>query len=394
MKIETKIVVGDRIDKRDPARAIVPPIYLSAVYSFEKAEHGAELFAGERDGYIYTRLGNPTVEEFEKKMAMLEGAECGLGFASGMAAISSTILAFCGAGDNVIVSEPIYGGTFALLNKVIPRLGIEVRWAKTSDFANDIEAKGLIDERTKLFLTETPANPTLDLVDLKETAQLAHKHGIPVAVDTTFASFYLQRPIELGVDVVVYSTTKYIGGHSDAVGGVVLSSAEHMRQIKKNTVVDLGGTMSPFSAFIFLRGLQTLAVRIDRMQENAIKIARWLESRPEVERVYYPFLESHPQFELAKRQMSGGSGIITFILKDGRDAGRKFLDKLELLIVAVSLGAVTTLIEHPGSMTHSAYSAENLKKAGIDEGLIRLSVGIENVDDIIEDLERGFEALK
>ncbi len=394
MKLETKIVVGDRVDIRDCHRAVVPPVYLSAVYSFENSQHGADLFNKNKEGYIYTRIANPTVDELEKKMAMLEGGEAGCGFASGMSAISSTILAFCGSGDNVIVSEPIYGGTFSLLNKVIPRFGIEVRWAKANDFAGDIERRGLIDERTKLFLTESPANPTLEIIDMKATSDFAHKHGIPVAIDTTFASFYVQQPLQHGIDVVIYSTTKYIGGHSDAVGGIVVTSKEYMKKIKNDTVVDIGGTMSPFNAFLFLRGLQTIAVRIDRMQENALKIAKWLETRPEVAKVYYPFLESHPQYELAKRQMSSGSGMITFILKDGREAGRKMLDNLELLIIAVSLGAVTTLIEHPASMTHSSYSTEDLAKAGIDEGLIRLSVGIENVDDIIADLEKGFNALK
>jgi len=393
MRIETKIVSGKRNDKEDKTRAIVPPVYLSAVYSFERAQDGADLFTGEKEGYIYTRLDNPTRQVLEEKMALLEGGEAACTFSSGMAAIATTILGLCDAGDNIIASEPIYGGTFALLDKLLPKWGIEVRWAKAKNFANQIREEGLIDDKTRLLLTETPANPTLDIVDLAETARLGKEHNIPTAVDTTFASCYVQKPIELGIDIVIYSTTKYIGGHSDAVGGVIVTSKELNDRIKYETVVDLGGTMSPFNAFLFQRGLQTLAVRMDRQQENALEIAKWLETRDEVSQVYYPFLESHPQYELAKRQMRGGSGMLTFILKDGREAGKRFLDALEICIVAVSLGAVTTLIEHPASMTHSTYSPEDLAKAGIDEGLIRISVGIENVDDLIEDLEKGFAAI-
>jgi len=391
--IGTKIVVGKGLPSDSKTKALVPPVYLSAVYTFENAQHGAELFSGEKDGYIYTRLKNPTRRFLEEKMAFLEDGEAACTFSSGMAAISSTILALCDSGDNLIASEPIYGGTFALLNNLLPRWGIEVRWAKAANFANQIREEGLIDEHTKLLLTESPANPTLDLVDLAETAKLGGEHSIPTAVDTTFATFYVQKPIELGIDIVVYSTTKYIGGHSDAVGGIVVTSRELNEKINNKTVVDLGSTMSPFNAFLFQRGLQTLAVRMDRHQENATAVAKHLEGKSEVSRVYYPYLESHPQFELAKKQMSGGSGLVTFILKDGKEAGIKFLNALELCNVAVSLGAVTTLIEHPASMTHSTYTAEELAKAGIDEGLIRMSVGIENVADIIEDLEKGFAAI-
>ncbi len=393
MRIDTKVVVGKGREYDKQTMAIVPPLYFSAVYAFESAEHGAKLFEGEQEGYIYTRLGNPTLRELEEKMAFLEGGEAAAAMASGMAAISTTILALCNSGDNIIVSSPIYGGTFALLERLLPKWGIEVRWAKASDFPNEIRRKGLVDQNTKLILTETPANPTLDIVDLEETAKLGKEYGIPTAVDTTFATFYFQRPLELGIDIVIYSATKYIGGHSDAVGGIVISSKELIQKIKDETAADLGGVMSPMNAFLFLRGLQTLAVRMEKHQANAIAVARYLEGKEQVERVYYPFLESHPQYDLARRQMSGGSGMVTFILKGGREAGRKFLNALRLCTVAVSLGAVCTLIEHPASMTHSTYTDEELAEAGIDQGLIRISVGIENPDDIIEDLERGFAAI-
>ncbi|MBN2542167.1 PLP-dependent transferase [bacterium] len=393
MHIGTKVVVGKGLPADDRTRALVPPIYLAAVYTFETAQDGADLFLGKKEGYVYTRLQNPTLKFLEEKIAFLEGGEAAATFGSGMAAISTTILALCNSGDNIIVSEPIYGGTFALLGNLLPRWGIEVRWAKAKDFPNDIKNKNLIDEHTKLFLTETPANPTIDIVDLEATAKFAHEHGIPVAVDTTFATFYVQRPIELGVDIVIYSATKYIGGHSDAVGGMVVSSKKLMEQIKDKTCVDLGGIMAPQTAYLFLRGIQTLVVRMDRQQENALEVARYLETKNEVSVVYYPWLESHPQYELAKKQMKGGSGMLAFILKDGKEAGKRFLDALNLCQVAVSLGAVNTLIEHPASMTHSTYSEEDLAKAGIDSGLIRMSIGIENIDDIFADLENGFKAI-
>ncbi|MBN1755760.1 PLP-dependent transferase [bacterium] len=394
MRIGTKVVMGKELPACKETRALAPPVYLAAVYTFENAQHGADLFSGEKEGYVYTRLQNPTLKYLEEKMAFLEGGEAACAFASGMAAISTTILALCDSGDNLIVSEPIYGGTFALLDKILPRWNIEVRWAKAADFVNDIKNNGLVDEHTKLILTESPANPTLDIVDLKTTAEFAHQYNIPVAVDTTFATFYMQRPIELGVDIVIYSTTKYIGGHSDSVGGMVVSSEALIEKIKYKTCVDLGGIMAPMTAYLFLRGLQTLVVRMDRHVENARKVAQYLEGKAEVQQVFYPGSKSHPQYELAQKQMRGPSAMMAFILKGGREAGKKFLDAMQLCQVAVSLGAVTTLIEHPASMTHSTYSAEDLAKAGIEAGLIRISVGIEDINDILEDLERGFAAIR
>lgn len=389
MKIATKVVHGKGITVDPASRAIVTPIHMAAVFSFNSAEHGARLFSGEEEGYIYTRLGNPTLKILEEKMALLEGGEKAASFASGMAAISTTILALCNSGDNIIVSSPIYGGTFALLSNLIPKWGIDIRWAKTTTFAKEIEERHLIDDKTKLVLIETPANPTLDLVDLEAIAKLASKYNIPTAVDSTFATFYFQKPLELGIDIVIYSATKFIGGHSDAIGGIVISNKQLIEKIKDNTLVDMGGVMSPFNAFLFLRGLKTIAVRMQKHEENAKQLARYLEEHPMIEKVYYPFLESHPQFKLAKKQMSGGSGLIAFIIKGGREKGKKFLNSLKLMVVAVSLGSVNTLIEHPASMTHSTYSPEELKKVGIPEGIIRISVGIEDIEDLIEDVDQA-----
>ncbi|TET21740.1 MAG: aminotransferase class I/II-fold pyridoxal phosphate-dependent enzyme [Candidatus Cloacimonadota bacterium] len=389
MKVETKVVHGKGITVDSASRAIAPAIQTAAVFSFKCAEHGARLFAGEEEGYIYTRLGNPTLRLLEEKMAFLEGGESAAAFASGMAAISTTILALCDAGDNIIASSPIYGGTFALLSKLLPRWGIEIRWAQATKFVQQIEKNKLIDERTKLFLIETPANPTLDLVDLAEAANMAKTYNIPTAVDQTFATFYFQKCLDFGIDIAIYSTTKFIGGHSDAIGGITISTRDLMRKIKDETLIDLGGVMSPFNAFLFLRGLKTLAVRMDRHNCNAMKIAQYLEEHPRIENVFYPYLESNPQYALAKKQMSGGSGLLSFNIKGGKEKGKTFLDNLNLLCIAVSLGSVNTLIEHPASMTHSTYSAEELKEAGIPEGLIRVSIGIENAEDLIEDMDQS-----
>lgn len=389
MRIDTKVVHGKGKTVDPLSRAISPPIHTAAVFSFKSAEHGARLFTGEEEGYIYTRLGNPTLKILEEKMALLEDGEAAATFASGMAAISTTILALCNSGDNIIASSPIYGGTFALLSKLIPKWGIDVRWAKASEFVKEIEEQQLIDEKTKLILVETPANPTLDLVDLEEIANLSSKKNIPVAVDQTFATFYFQKPFKFGIDISIYSATKFIGGHSDSIGGIVVSNKELIKKIKDETLVDLGGVMSPFNAFLFLRGLETLAVRMDRHYANAKKIVQYLEEHPKIEKVFYPYLESNPQYNLAKKQMSGGSGLLSFIINGGREKGKKFLNNLNLMIVAVSLGAVSTLIEHPASMTHSTYSPEELEKAGIPEGLIRISVGIENIEDLIEDMDQS-----
>lgn len=389
MRIETKVVHGKGITVDPQSRAIAPPIQTAAVFSFTSAEHGARLFSGDEEGYIYSRLGNPTLRLLEEKMALLEGGEAGATFASGMAAISTTILAFCESGDNMIAAAPIYGGTFALLSNLIPKWGIEVRWAKAIDFCTEIEKKKLIDQRTKLILVETPANPTLDLVDIEATAALARQHNIPTAIDQTFATFYYQKPLALGFDISLYSATKFIGGHSDAIGGLAVANKDLIEKIKDETLVDMGGVMSPFNAFLFLRGLKTIAVRMDRHAENAMRIAKYLDEHPRAEQVFYPYLPSHPQYELAKKQMTGGSGLLAFNIEGGRENGSKFLNNLNLLCVAVSLGSVNSLIEHPASMTHSTYSPEELKQAGIPEGLIRLSVGIENVDDLIEDIDQA-----
>jgi methionine-gamma-lyase len=393
MKLDTQVVHGKGKTVDEETRAIVPPIHMAAVFSFRNAEHGAKLFTGDEEGYIYTRLGNPTLKMLEEKMALLEGGGAAATFASGMCAISTTILALCNSGDNIVVSSPIYGGTFALLTNLIPKWGIEVRWANASNFIQEAESKKLVDDKTKLIFVESPANPTLDLVNLKETVEFATSKNVATAIDQTFATFYFQKPLEYGFDISIYSATKFIGGHSDSIGGIVVSNKDMIKKIKDETLVDMGGVMSPFNAFLFLRGLETLAVRMERQELNSKEISKYLVEHPKVKKVFYPFNETHPQYKLAKEQMRGGSALLAFIIEGGKQKGKEFLDNLNLMIVAVSLGAVSTLIEHPASMTHSTYSPEELKEAGIPEGLIRISVGIENVEDLIQDMDQSFNKI-
>lgn len=387
--IATDVVHGKQILHDLQTRALSVPIYQSAVFTFESAETGASIFAKEKKGYFYTRLGNPTIEVFEEKIAYLEKGEAGCAFASGMAAISGTILSVCNNGDEIIAVYPIYGCTYSLLIDVLPRWGIKVKWAKSDDFINN--AKNQISNKTKLILIETPVNPTIDIIDIKETAKLAHQYKAQLAVDNTFATFYNQRPLQLGADIVINSSTKYISGHGDTVGGIVVGKQNFITYMKDFIIRDLGGIISPFNAWLLLRGLRTLAVRMEAHNRNGMAIAKFLENHPKVSWVRYPGLKSHPQYDIAKKQMSGFSSMIAFELKGGREAGRKLMNTIKLCICAVSLGDCATLIEHPASMTHSSYSKQALQESGISEGLVRMSVGIEDPKDIIADLAQALK---
>ncbi len=387
--IATDVVHGKQLVTDLKTRALSFPIYQSAVFTFESAEKGAAIFAKEKKGYFYTRLGNPTIEAFEDKMAYLEGGQAACAFASGMAAISGTVLSVCKSGDEVIAAYPIYGCTYSLLVDVLPRWGIEVKWAKSDNFIRNVKKQ--INKKTALILIESPVNPTVDILDIQETAKIAHRIGVKLAVDNTFASFYNQKPLELGADVVMHSATKYISGHGDTVGGVVIGKKDFITYMKDYIIRDLGGIISPFNAWLLLRGLRTMAVRMDAHNRNGMEIAKFLENHPKVKWVKYPGLPSHPQYQIAKKQMSGFSSMIAFELKGGREAGRKLMNNIKLCICAISLGEAATLIEHPASMTHSSYSKQALKRAGISEGLVRMSVGIEDVRDIIADLEQALQ---
>lgn len=369
--------------------AVTTPIYQTSTFSYFTADRGAALFAKEEEGYIYTRLSNPTNEKLEKNLALLEGAEAGLTFASGLAAINALALYHCSAGDHFLVQKELYGGTYELFTKHFPRLGIDVTYL-TEVTADAVRAN--VRENTKLIFLETPSNPLLNVFDVAGIAEVGREAGVPVAVDNTFATPYLTQPIKLGATYAVHSATKYIGGHGDSIGGMLAGPAEAIDGIRTSTYKDLGATTSPFNAFLFLRGLKTLPLRMDRHCANAQKVAEFLAGHDKVRKVYYPGLSTHPGHELAKRQMRLFGGMVGFDVA-GYDAAKRLLDGLEVCVQAVSLGDVLTLIEHPASTTHHGYPEEELADVGLTEGYVRISVGIEDAGDLIDDLAAGLERI-
>lgn len=376
--------------EHDPKGSHVTPIYQVSTFRFENAAQGGRVFAGEEAGYKYTRLGNPNVTELEKKMAALEGDENALIAGSGMAAISTALLSFLKNGDHIVASDTLYGGTFKLLLDLVPQYGIEVTFVDTTDMAK-LEKE--IKSNTKVVYIETPANPTMKLVDIKACAHVAHKHGAYLMVDNTFMTPYLQRPIELGADIVIHSATKYICGHGDVVAGIIVSSNELIAKIKSPHLDNFGGTTSPFDAWLLNRGVKTLGLRMERHCENAQKVAEYLENHPLIDKVYYPGLPSFSQYQLAKEQMHGFGGMIAFELKGGIDAGITLMDNVKMHTLAVSLGSVDSMIQHPASMTHACIPREERIKSGISDGLVRLSVGVEDIEDIINDLDQALNKI-
>lgn len=375
----------------DPSTgAISTPIYQSSTFAFKSAKQGAALFAGEEEGYVYTRLGNPTQNALEKEVAFLEGGEKALAFASGMAAISGVILFLCKNGDNLVSGDTVYGGTHNLYKETLPQWDIQVREV---DATNGENIQNAIDEKTKLIFIETPANPTLAVIDISEIAEVAKQFNIPLVVDNTFATPYLQKPLELGADIVIHSATKYIGGHGDTIAGLVIGSAELIDNLRARILRDLGGVISPLNSWLLLRGLKTLPVRMDRHCANALEVSKYLSFHPKINWIRYPGLTTHPQHEIAKKQMQNFGGMVTFDVKGGRKAGEKLMNSVGLFTLAVSLGDCDSLIEHPASMTHSTYSKEELEEVGITEGLIRLSVGLEDPSDLITDLKLALKKI-
>ena len=370
----------------DPYGAVNVPIYQSSTFAFRDAAHGAALFAGSGDGYIYTRLGNPTIRVLEDTIAGLEGGFGGIATSSGLGAVASVYMALLGSGTHLVSTASVYGPSRGLVEKHLARFGVTSSYVDTSDVERVREA---LRPETKLIFVETPSNPAMQVTDLRATADLARRHGCALVVDNTFASPYLQRPLELGADVSLHSVTKFINGHANVVGGVIVARTEEMYRRIRPLMIDLGCNMDPHPAFLVLRGLKTLALRIERAQESAIRIATWLEAHPKVAWVRFLGLESHPQHDLALRQMSGPGSMISFELKGGLEAGRVLMDHVHLATLAVSLGGVETLIEHPASMTHAGMSPADRRSAGITEGLVRYSVGIEDAEDLIADLEQA-----
>ena len=368
------------------------PIYQTSTFIFDSAEQGGRRFALEEAGYIYTRLGNPTTTVLENKIAALEEGEAAVATSSGMGAISSTLWTVLKAGDHVVTDKTLYGCTFALMCHGLTRFGIEVTFVDTSNLD---EVKNAMKKNTRVVYLETPANPNLKIVDLEALSKLAHTNpNTLVIVDNTFATPYMQKPLKLGADIVVHSVTKYINGHGDVIAGLVITNKELADQIRFVGLKDMtGAVLGPQDAYYIIRGMKTFEIRMERHCKNAKKVVEFLNKHPKIERVYYPGLETHPGHEIAKKQMKDFGAMISFELKGGFEAGKTLLNNLKLCSLAVSLGDTETLIQHPASMTHSPYTKEEREAAGITDGLVRLSVGLENVEDIIEDLEQGLEKI-
>ena len=366
--------------------SLAPPIFQTSTFVFPSAETGGNRFAGREDGFIYTRLGNPTVRLLEEKVAVLEKAETALAFSSGMGAVASVLLGILKAGDHVVCSKGLYGCTYSLFHWLQERF--QIRFSMCS-MKEEAALEKAIRPETRCFYIETPMNPTLELVDLELAATVARRHGIVTIVDNTLMSPYLQRPLEWGCDIVLHSATKYIGGHGDVIAGIAAGPRHLLENVKKTTLKDLGAVLSPMDAYLLIRGLKTLEVRMDRHCENAGKIARFLSEHPKVKQVFYPGLSSFPQVELAKKQMRKPGGVISFEMKGGYEAAVRLLNHVSLCKLAVSLGETDTLIQHPASMTHAVVPREERLKMGISDGMIRLSAGIENAEDILADLEEA-----
>ena len=372
--------------------ALATPIYQTSTFIFDTAEQGGRRFALEEDGYIYGRLGNPTTAQVEEKLAGLEGGEAAVATGSGMGAITSVIWSHVKAGDHIVAAKTLYGCTFAYLSHGIERFGVDVTFVDTSD---PEKVRAAMKDNTTMVYLETPANPNLLITDIEAVAKIAHeKEGCMVVVDNTFCTPYIQRPLELGADVVVHSATKYLNGHGDVIAGFAAGSAEFMAQVRLFGIKDMtGSVISPFDAYLINRGMKTLNIRMDRHCANAQKVAEFLEGHPAVETIYYPGLKSFAQYELAKKQMDLPGAMIAFELKGGLEAGRQLMNTVELCTLAVSLGDCETLIQHPATMTHSPYTPEERAASGIAEGLVRLSVGLEAADDIIADLRAALDKL-
>ena len=370
----------------DPSTgSVVTPIYASSTFAFNSVEQGAALFEGKEQGFIYTRIGNPTVKALEDNLAALEGGEVARAAATGMGAITAAVMACVKKGDHVVSGDAIYSGTHKLLTDILREYGVEHTFVDPTVAENYEKA---IQPNTRLIYIESPSNPLMKLTDIKAVTEIAKKHGITTVMDNTFMSPYNQRPIEHGVDVVVHSLTKSLSGHSDMVGGAVIASKDFIAKMDP-VFRNMGATMGAWDAWLTLRGIKTLHVRWDRVNYNAQKIAEFLEAHPKVDHVNYPGLKSHPQYELGKRQMDGPGGMMSFELKGGLEAGRKMMNNVELCTLAVSLGSVETLICHPPTMTHSIVPREARLKTGLTDGLVRFSVGIEDVEDIIADLDHA-----
>ena len=381
-KIETKAVHAGRIDD-EQFGSLATPLYQTSTFVFKNAEQGRARFAGEEEGYIYTRLGNPTTRQFEQKLAALEGMEDAAATATGMAAVSASVMANVQAGDHIIASKALYGCSFALFSHMLTKFAVEVTFV---DMTQPEELEAALQDNTKIVFIETPINPNLVVIDLQMVGDFAKKHDLISICDNTFLTPILQRPVEFGFDIVIHSATKYLNGHGDVVAGIICGSNEMIEHIKLTALKDIGGTISPHDAWLILRGLKTLHIRMKAHCENAQKVAEFLEQHQMISNVYYPGLKSHQGNKYIGKQMKAAGGVIAFEIKGNIEDGQRFIDSTHLFSIAVSLGDAESLIQHPASMTHSPYTPEERAEAGISDGLIRISVGLENADDLIEDL--------
>lgn len=390
MKFSTRAVHAGYV--KNEYGALATPIYQTSTFIFDSAEQGGKRFALEEEGYIYTRLGNPTNTQVEEKLASLENAEAAVSMSSGMGAITSVVWAKVKAGDHIVAAKTLYGCTFAFLNHGVSRFNVEVDFVDTSDPENIRKA---MKPNTKIVYLESPANPNMLIADIKEISKIAHEvEDCIVVVDNTYCTPYIQRPLDLGADVVVHSATKYLNGHGDVIAGFAAGKKEFIDVVRLFGIKDMtGSVLGPFEAYLINRGMKTLEIRMEKHCANAQKVAEFLEKHPAVESIQYPGLKSFPQYELAKKQMSLPGAMIAFEVKGGLEAGKKLMNSLHLCTLAVSLGDTETLIQHPASMTHSPYTPEERALSGISEGLVRLSIGLEDADDIISDLKHGLDML-
>lgn len=386
------VVIHEGYDDKQHHGSLAVPLYQTSTYSFENAVQGEKRFSGEEAGNIYSRLGNPTVQVLEDRMAALENGAGALAFGSGMAAVSSVLVHLTKSGDHILCSRGIYGCTFGLLGLMEDKYQIT---HSLISMTTEEEIERSIKPETVCIYVETPINPTMELVDLQAVVNVAKRHGLKVVVDNTFTSPYLQNPIDIGADFVLHSATKYINGHGDVIAGLLVGKdAEEIQTLRMTVQKDYGAIMSPFDAWLLIRGLKTLSVRMEKHTSNAEKLLTYLKSQKLVESIYYPFDEGNPQFEIAKRQMRAGGGLISFTVKGGKESAQLFMDKLSLIKIAVSLGDAETLIQHPSTMTHSGVPVEDREQMGITDSLLRLSVGLEYADDLIDDLKSAFAALE
>lgn len=387
--IETS-AIHDGYDAGEMLGSLTPPLFQTSTYTFETAEQGARRFAGDEGGYIYSRLGNPTVSVLEERIATLENGERGLAFGSGMAAISAVLLSLTKANDHILCSSGLYGCTFDLLQMMDEKYNIA---HDLSEMRTKEEVRTKIKPETTCIYIETPINPTMKLIDLKMVAEVAKESNIPVVVDNTFSTPYLQRPLDLGCDIVVHSATKYIGGHGDVVAGLAAGKKELLDEVSETTLKNVGGIIAPFDAWLLLRGLKTLPIRMDRHCDYAEKLVEKLRDHQNIAKVYYPYDQSHEDFPIAKKQMKRGGGVISFEIKGSKEDAQAMLNHLSFIKIAVSLGDAETLIQHPATMTHAVIPKETRLEMGITDQLVRLSVGLEAFEDIWGDLEQALDTL-